>query len=115
MLFLGYDKCSTSNKAKKFLEEHNVSFTFRDITKDNPTYEELKKWYSLSGLPIRKLFNTSGLLYKELQLKEKLPQMSEVEMLTLLATDGKLVKRPVLVLEDKVFFGFRQEEWESLV
>ena len=112
MLFVNYPKCSTCKKARKFLEEKGVAFEDRDIKEQNPTVEELKEWIAKSGLPVKKFFNTSGLLYKSLELKDKLPNMSEQEMIELLATDGMLVKRPILVSEDKVLVGFRQAEWE---
>lgn len=111
MLVLVYRKCSTCLKALKWLEEHQVSFEERAIVEENPTYEELKEWYAKSGLPLKKFFNTSGLLYKEMGLKDKLPDMSEDEQLRLLATDGKLVKRPLVVGEDFVLTGFRENEW----
>lgn len=114
MLFLCYPKCSTCQKAKKWLDEQGKKYTERHIVENNPTYEELKSWYELSGLPLKKFFNTSGLKYKELQLKDKLPTMSEDEMLKLLATDGMLVKRPLLVKDDKVLVGFKQAQWEEM-
>lgn len=114
MLFLCYPKCSTCQKAKKWLDEQGKKYTERHIVENNPTYDELKSWYELSGLPLKKFFNTSGLKYKELQLKDKLPTMSEDEMLKLLATDGMLVKRPLLVKDDKVLVGFKQEQWEQI-
>ena len=114
MLFLCYPKCSTCQKAKKWLDEQGKKYTERHIVENNPTYEELKQWYELSGLPLKKFFNTSGLKYKELQLKDKLTTMSEDEMLRLLATDGMLVKRPLLVKDDKVLVGFKQEQWEQM-
>ena len=115
MLVLVYRKCSTCMKALKWLEENNVVFEERPIVEQNPTYEELKKWYEMSGLPLRKFFNTSGLLYKDRQLKDKLPEMSEEEQLRLLATNGKLVKRPLVVGDGFVLVGFKEEEWrESL-
>ena len=113
MLFLEYPPCSTCQKAKKWLDEHNVSYTARHIKQDNPTYEELLAWYKASGLPLKKFFNTSGLVYKNLGLKDKLPTMSEEEQLQLLASDGMLVKRPLVVLENTVLTGFRQKEWEE--
>ena len=113
MLFLEYPPCSTCQKAKKWLDENNVSYTARHIKQDNPTYEELLAWYKASGLPLKKFFNTSGLVYKNLGLKEKLPAMSEEEQLQLLASDGMLVKRPLVVLENTVLTGFRQKEWEE--
>ena len=111
MLFIQYPKCSTCQKAKKWLDGHRIEYTDRHIVEDNPTYDELKEWYGKSGLPLKKFFNTSGMLYKELGLKDKLPTMSEEEMLQLLATNGMLVKRPLLVSEDKVLVGFREPEW----
>lgn len=113
MLFIYYPKCSTCQKAKKWLDEHGLAYIERHIVEENPTYEELKEWQTRSGLTIRKLFNTSGMLYKEMQLKDKLPDMSEDEQLKLLATNGMLVKRPVIVDGDKVITGFREKEWEE--
>lgn len=109
--FICYPKCTTCQKAQKWLDENNVEYTLRDIKTQNPTLEELKKWYEKSGLPIKKFFNTSGLLYKSMDLKNKLPSMSEEEMLNLLATDGMLIKRPLLVGEEFVLAGFREAEW----
>ncbi len=111
MLFIYYPKCSTCQKAKKWLDEHHVSYTERHMVEEHPTYEELKKWYEMSGLPLKKFFNTSGLLYKSMQLKDKLPTMSEEEQLRLLATDGMLVKRPLLVGEDFFLTGFKEADW----
>ncbi len=113
MLVLVYRKCSTCIKALKWLEEHKVVFDERPIVEENPTYEELKAWYEKSGLPLKKFFNTSGLLYKDMSLKDKLPTMSEEEQLKLLATNGMLVKRPLVVGEDFVLTGFREKEWEE--
>ena len=113
MLFLCYPKCSTCQKAKAWLEERSISYDLRDIKQNNPTVEELTAWYRKSGLPLKKFFNTSGLQYKALGLKEKLPAMSEAEQLALLATDGMLVKRPLLVGEDFVLTSFRATEWEA--
>ena len=113
MLFLCYPKCTTCQKARKWLEEKGISFTLRDIKEENPTQEELQSWWQRSGLPLRKFFNTSGLQYKALGLKDKLPAMTEEEQLALLATDGMLVKRPLLVGEDFVLVGFRPAEWEE--
>lgn len=113
MLFIYYPKCSTCQKAKKWLDAQEISYIERHIVEENPTYEELKKWRARSGLPIKKFFNTSGMLYKEMQLKDKLPQMSEDEQLKLLATNGMLVKRPVIVDGDTVLTGFREKEWEE--
>mgnify|MGYP003370827746 FL=1 len=114
MLFVCYPKCSTCKKARKWLEENGIAFDERDIKEENPTRKELVKWHKQSGLPLRKFFNTSGMLYRELQLKDKLPKMSDDEMLDLLATDGMLVKRPLLITDDAVFVGFKQAEWESI-
>lgn len=113
MLFLCYPKCSTCQKARKWLEEQGISFDERDIKQNNPTEEELRTWYKRSGLPLKRFFNTSGMQYKALGLKDKLPDMSEEEQLALLATDGMLVKRPLLVDEDFVLTGFKQAEWEQ--
>ena len=113
MLFIQYPPCSTCQKAKKWLDENGISYTDRHIKENNPTYEELKQWYTVSGLPLKKFFNTSGLQYKALGLKDKLPTMTEEEQIALLATDGMLVKRPILVGEDFVLVGFRQKEWEE--
>ena len=113
-LFLCYQKCSTCKKAKKWLEEHQVNYDDRHIVEDNPTVEELKDWIGRSGLPLRRFFNTSGMKYRELQLKDRLPKMSEEEQLELLATDGMLVKRPLVVGETTVLVGFKEKEWEIL-
>ena len=113
MLVLVYRKCSTCIKALKWLDENGVEYTERPIVEENPTYEELKEWYAKSGLPLKKFFNTSGLVYKDLQLKDKLPNMSEEEQLQLLATNGKLVKRPLAVGEDFVLTGFKEAEWNE--
>ncbi|MCR5737522.1 MAG: arsenate reductase family protein [Eubacterium sp.] len=115
MLFVEYPKCSTCKKAKKWLEEQGFEFEDRDIVNENPTKEELKEWYEKSGLPLKKFFNTSGMLYKEMKLKDKLPEMSEDEQLELLSTNGMLVKRPVLISGDKIFTGFRESEWSTLL
>ena len=114
MLFLQYPPCSTCLKAKKWLDENGISYTNRHIKTDNPTYEELKSWYEKSGLPLKKFFNTSGLAYKALNLKEKLPQMTEEDQLRLLASDGMLVKRPLVIDGDTVLTGFKAEQWERL-
>ena len=114
MLFVCYPKCSTSMKAKKWLEERGMEYELRDIKTDNPTAEELKTWWEKSGLPLKRFFNTSGNLYKEMKLKDKLPQMSEEEQIALLSTDGMLVKRPILVSSGKVLVGFKEKEWEEL-
>ena len=113
MLVLVYRKCSTCIKALKWLDANGVNYEERPIIEENPTYEELKEWYQKSGLPLKKFFNTSGLLYKEMQLKDKLPGMSEEEQLKLLATDGKLVKRPLVVGDDFVLTGFKEAEWNE--
>lgn len=113
MTFICYPKCTTCQKAQKWLDENGISYTFRDIKMEYPTYGELSAWHRRSGLPLKKFFNTSGLLYKSMALKDKLPTMSEDEMLTLLATDGMLVKRPLLVGNDFVLVGFKEAEWES--
>ena len=113
MLFLCYPKCSTCQKAKAWLDERGISYELRDIKTDNPTAEELTLWYRKSGLPLKKFFNASGLQYKALGLKDKLPDMSETEQLALLATDGMLVKRPLLVGDSFVLTGFRAAEWEA--
>ena len=115
MLFVCYPKCSTCAKARKWLEEQGISFEERDIKTDNPTEAELRDWHRRSGLPLKRFFNTSGLLYKSMELKDKLPQMSEDEMLRLLATDGMLVKRPLLVGDDFVLVGFKESEWAARV
>lgn len=112
MLFLEYPPCSTCKKAKQWLDAHNLTYTARHIKEQNPTYEELKHWHRRSGLPLKKFFNTSGLVYKALDLKNKLPGMTEEEQLQLLATDGMLVKRPLIVTDDgKVLTGFKEKEW----
>ena len=113
MLFLCYPRCTTCQKAKKWLDENKIEYKERHIVENNPTYEELKEWYEKSGLPLKKFFNTSGLLYKEMQLKDKIPTMSEEEQLKLLATNGMLVKRPLVVKEDLVLVGFKEAEWDE--
>ena len=113
MLFIEYPKCSTCKKAKKWLDEKQISYTARHIVEENPTYEELKEWYQKSGMPLKKFFNTSGLLYKELQLKDKLKDMSEEEQLKLLASNGMLVKRPLVVDGDMVLTGFTESQWRE--
>ena len=113
MLFICYPKCSTCQKARAWLDEKGIAYTFRDIKENNPSADELRQWWKASGLPLKKFFNTSGLQYKALGLKDKLPSMSEEEQLDLLATDGMLVKRPLLIGEDFVLTGFRQKEWEE--
>ena len=111
--FICYPKCTTCQKAKKWLDESGISYEMRDIKTSRPTKEELAEWYGRSGLPLKKFFNTSGLLYKSMELKTKLPSMSEDEMLTLLSTDGMLVKRPILVGNDFVLVGFKEVEWKE--
>lgn len=113
MLFVCYPKCTTCQKAAKWLEEQGIAAEVRDIKQDNPTEQELRAWHKMSGLPLKRFFNTSGLQYKSLGLKDKLPQMSEDEQFALLATDGMLVKRPLLVGEDFALPGFKQAEWEE--
>ncbi len=115
MLFIQYPPCSTCRKAKKWLDEKGITYTERHIAEANPTYEELKNWFTLSGLPLKKFFNTSGMLYKSMNLKEKLPAMTEEEQLRLLASDGMLVKRPLLVKDDLVLIGFREADWEKRI
>jgi arsenate reductase len=113
MLFVNYPKCSTCRKAKKWLDEHNIEYESRHILEDNPAADELRKWWEISDLPLKRFFNTSGMKYRELKLKDKLPDMSEDEQLDLLATDGMLVKRPILVNDDVVLVGFKVKEWEE--
>lgn len=113
MQFICYPKCSTCQKARKWLEANHLEFTERHIVEENPSYEELKEWYAESGLPLKKFFNTSGMLYKEMQLKDKLPTMSEEEHLKLLATNGMLVKRPLIVNGNIILTGFKEAEWEK--
>lgn len=111
--FICYPRCSTCKKAETWLESNDISFEYRDIKLDNPGYEELKQWHEKSGLPLKKFFNTSGLIYKEKSLKDKLPLMSEEEQLHLLASNGLLVKRPLLITDDTVLVGFREPEWSQ--
>lgn len=111
MLFIEYPKCSTCQKAKKWLNEHKIEYTDRHIVEAHPSYDELKEWHEKSGLPLKKFFNTSGLLYKEMKLKDKIPEMSKEEQLKLLATNGMLVKRPLIVDGDMVLVGFKEAEW----
>lgn len=113
-LFLQYAKCSTCVKAKKWLEANDIVYEDRPIVEQPPTIEELKQWVAKSGLPLKKFFNTSGLVYKSLNLKEKLPSMTEEEQYAILASDGKLVKRPIVVQDDLVLVGFKEEEWKQL-
>ena len=115
MLFVQYPKCSTCKKAKSWLENHGIEFDERHIVENNPNADELRRWHKMSDLPLRRFFNTSGMLYRELELKNKLPAMSEDEMIELLASNGMLVKRPLLVLDDTVLVGFREPEWEKLL
>lgn len=115
MLFIEYPKCSTCQKARKWLEENNVLFESRHIIEQNPTFAELKVWYEMSGLPLKRFFNTSGMLYKTMSLKDKLPSMTDDEQLNLLSTDGMLVKRPLLIGEDFVLTGFRPKDWEKVL
>lgn len=114
MLFVHYPKCSTCKKAKAFLDDRGVEYKERHIVEENPTFEELKKWYEMSDYPLKRFFNTSGMRYREMGLKDKLPHMSEEEQLELLSTDGMLVKRPILIDGDKVRVGFKEKEWEEL-
>lgn len=115
MLFLEYPPCTTCQKAKKWLQSRNAEFTARHIKDENPTYEELAEWHRRSGLPLKRFFNTSGLVYKSLNLKERLPDMTEEEQLRLLASDGMLVKRPLLVTENAVIPGFKEADWEKII
>ena len=115
MVFLCYERCTTCKRAKAWLTDHGIAFTERPIKEENPSLEELRQWYQRSGLPLKKFFNTSGLLYKSMELKDKLPTMTEEEQLQLLATDGMLVKRPMLIMEDKVLVGFRENEWAEVL
>ena len=115
MVIICYPRCSTCKKAQVFLDEHKISYTYRDIKEENPTKEELTRLYEQSGLPIKRFFNTSGQLYRSLNIKEKLPNLSDDEALSLLATDGMLVKRPILVTEDRVLVGFKRAEWEEVL
>lgn len=114
MLFVCYPKCTTCQKAKKWLTEKGILFEERDIKTENPTKEELEAWYKKSGLPLKRFFNTNGILYKEMKLKDRLPEMTEDEQLTLLSTDGMLVKRPILISDEQVLVGFKEKEWETL-
>lgn len=115
ILFIEYPKCTTCQKAKKWLDEKGIEYSDRHIKEDNPTYDELKKWHEMSGLPLKKFFNTSGLLYKSMNLKDKIPEMSEDEQLKLLASDGMLVKRPLIVGDDYALTGFKAEEWDKKI
>ena len=113
--FICYPKCTTCQKAKKWLDDNKIEYELRDIKEDNPSFEELSAWYEISGLSLKKFFNTSGLLYKSMELKDKLPTMSEEEQLKLLATDGMLVKRPLVIGEDFVLVGFKESEWSEIL
>lgn len=113
MLFIQYPKCTTCQKAKKWLDDNGIQYDSRHIKEENPTYEELKTWYEKSGLPLKKFFNTSGMLYRSMELKDKLPEMTEDEQLKLLATDGMLVKRPLIISDNATLTGFRVKEWEE--
>ena len=113
--FICYPKCTTCQKAKKWLDDNKIEYELRDIKEDNPSHEELATWYKMSGLPLKKFFNTSGLLYKSMELKDKLPAMSEDEQLKLLATDGMLVKRPLAIGDGFVLVGFKESEWEERI
>jgi len=115
MLYICYPKCTTCKKAQKWLDEHGIAYELRDIKEDNPSAEELANWYKKSGLPLKRFFNTSGVLYKSMNLKEKLIEMSEDQQIELLASDGMLVKRPIAVNGDTVLVGFREKEWEELL
>jgi len=115
MLFLCYPKCTTCQKSKQWLDKNDIAYTLRDIKQVNPTIDELRMWHKESRLPLKKFFNTSGLLYKSMQLKDRLPLMSEEEQISLLASDGMLVKRPILVCADRVLVGFRETEWENVI
>lgn len=112
--FICYPKCSTCKKAQKYLDENNIEYEIRNIQTDNPSYEEIREWYEISGLPLKKFFNTSGLLYRSMKLKDNLKDMSEEEQLKLLATDGMLVKRPIAVFENTVLVGFNADKWSAL-
>ena len=113
--YICYPKCTTCQKAKNWLDENNLKYSLRDIKADNPSFEELSLWYKKSGLPLKKFFNTSGLLYKSMELKDKLPNMTEEEMLKLLSTDGMLVKRPILIGDDFVLIGFKESDWSAKI
>ncbi len=112
LIFIEYPKCTTCKRAKAWLDEAGIEYTDRNIKDENPTIDELREWYAKSGLPLKRFFNTSGMLYKQMSLKDKLPQMSEEEQLELLSTDGMLVKRPIIINDDTILVGFRQDEWE---
>ncbi len=112
--FVCYPKCTTCKKAQKFLDDNGIDYEIRDIKSENPSYDELKRWHEASGLPLKKFFNTSGMLYRSMELKDKLPDMTEEEQLELLATDGMLVKRPIAVSDNRVLVGFKADSWEEL-
>lgn len=114
-LFIQYPKCTTCKKAKKFLDENNIKYEDRHIVENNPTIEELKSWIELSGLDVKKIFNTSGMIYREMQLKDKLKNMSNLEAIELLSTNGMLVKRPLLIQEDRIIVGFKEDEYRSIL
>jgi arsenate reductase len=113
--FVCYDRCGTCKKAEKWLQEHQLDYTNRPIKEENPTAEELKQWHQASGLPIKRFFNTSGQLYREMGIKDRIPSMTDEEIYALLATDGMLVKRPILLAGDQVLVGFKEKEWEGLL
>ena len=113
LIFIEYPKCTTCKRAKAWLDEAGIEYTDRNIKDENPTIDELREWYAKSGLPLKRFFNTSGMLYKQMSLKDKLTQMSEEEQLELLSTDGMLVKRPIIINDDTILVGFRQDEWEQ--
>jgi arsenate reductase len=113
MFFVEYPKCTTCKRAKNWLDEHGIEYTDRNIKEENPTYDELKEWHKLSGQPLKKFFNTSGMLYRSMELKSKLDTMSEEDQLKLLSSDGMLVKRPIIIKDGKVIVGFKSEEWEK--
>lgn len=115
MEFICYPKCTTCKKAQAWLDKNEIEYTLRDIKENNPSYEELKGWYEKSGIPLKKFFNTSGLIYRSMNLKDKLSEMSEEEQLKLLSTDGMLVKRPILLKDGKVVIGFKETDWEQFV
>lgn len=115
LTFICYPKCTTCKKAQNWLDNNNIEYTLRDIKEQKPTYDELKAWHTKSGEPLKKFFNTSGLLYRSLELKDKLPNMSEEEMLKLLCSDGMLVKRPLLVSADFVLIGFKESKWQEII
>lgn len=113
MLFLEYPKCSTCKKAKKWLDEHGIAYDDRHIVEENPTQEEIKTWYEKSGLPLKRFFNTSGMKYRELKLKDRLPEISEEEQIEILASDGMLVKRPLVIDDDFILIGFKEQQWKE--